>query len=77
MAFTSWDDLISDLKDALEEHITSGIALIGEAQFGDNVIKYNSMDDVMRIIKQAQAMKALEEGGNPLTRRSYGRYAKR
>lgn len=77
MAFTTWDDLKSDLKDLIADHIASGKAITGMVTLRGNQIQYNSIDDVLEVLAKIDAIKSLETTGDPATRVSYGSHKRR
>jgi hypothetical protein len=69
MAFTSWDAIISDLKDKLAD-FAAGNPLTQEYRIGTRTHVIRSADDIERLLMFCIKMKGIE---SPARRTSYGR----
>lgn len=59
MAFTSWADLRTAIKNALADHV-AGSACTGEYTIGNRRLKYRSYDELLDLYKKTLEMEAIE-----------------
>lgn len=72
--FTSWDDLITAIKNDIANHISEGGALIGEYSVGTMRVRYRTVDEAEKWLQFAYRLKTIEEGSTACNRKSFGRY---
>ena len=71
MAFTTWDDMITAIKDALMDYV-AGAPCIGEYNINGRKIIYRSAEDLKNLLKFAIEMNNLDSQGDQSTCVSYG-----
>jgi len=74
MAFTSWEAVRTSLKDALQDHITNGKALVGMVTINGRQLQYNGLQSVMDLLEATYKLESLDTAGSRTTRVSYGRF---
>jgi hypothetical protein len=71
MAFTTWDALITEIKNNIQAHLSDNCA-IGQYELpGGKKVTYRSVDELFKTLKYAMQMKALEDTEHLV---SYGYY---
>lgn len=73
MAFTSWSDLRTAIKDAIADHI-AGTPCTGEYAIGNRRLRYRTYAELINLLEKTYELEALENAGNPSTMVSYGRH---
>lgn len=71
MAFVSWDQTISDLKDALADMVSGGSPMTSEYTIGGKKHVIRSAEDIETLLDMCYRMKARESS---TIRKSFGRY---
>lgn len=73
MAFTSWADMRTDLKNALADYV-AGAPIHKEYQIAGRRAVFRDVEEIKKLISMTYEMEALENSGNPENMTSYGRY---
>lgn len=73
MAFTSWSDLRTAIKDAIANQI-SGAPCVGEYWIKQRRLTYRTYDELIGLLEKTYQLEALETAGTVSTRKSFGRY---
>jgi len=73
MAFTSWSDLRTAIKNALTDHV-AGAPCVGGYSIGSRHLQYRNFDELCGLLEKTYKLEALENGMDPSNRVSYGRH---
>lgn len=73
MAFTSWADMRTDLKDALSDYV-AGAPITKEYWISGRKHVFRDVKEIEEMISMTYRMEALENSGTPENMTSYGRY---
>jgi hypothetical protein len=73
MAFSTWTALRTAIKDAIANHV-AGSPCVGSYSIGDRNLHYRSFEELVGLLEKTYTLEALEAGGDPSRRVSYGRH---
>ena len=73
MAFSTWTDLRTAIKDAIADHV-AGTPCTGEYSIGTRRLRYRTFDELCGLIEKTYKLEAMENTGCRETRTSFGRH---